>query len=107
MKPSSTGIGFSHQSVPSLSKTATRSSRGTDCAADSAKETIASFAAPSFQDSSVISHSAARRGLVQRVLFPACLLERLVDAEARRPRSRRELLERLQVLAHEPDRRQD
>jgi hypothetical protein len=50
MKPSSTGIGFSHQSVPSLSKTATRSSGGTDWAAVSANSTIACFVAPSFQD---------------------------------------------------------
>ena len=45
MKPSSIGIGFSHQSVPSLSKTATRSSGGTDCAAPSANSTIACFVA--------------------------------------------------------------
>ena len=38
MKPSSTGIGFSHHSVPSLSKTATRSSGGTVCAAVSAND---------------------------------------------------------------------
>ena len=50
MKPSSTGIGFSHQSVPSLSNTATRSSGGTDCAAVSANATIASRVAVSFQD---------------------------------------------------------
>jgi len=30
MKPSSTGIGFSHHKVPSLSNTATRDSTGTN-----------------------------------------------------------------------------
>jgi hypothetical protein len=50
MKSSWIGIGFSHQRVPSLSNTATRSSTGT--ASDtvrSTKSTIACFAALSFQ----------------------------------------------------------
>ena len=57
MKPSSTGIGFSDQSVPSLSNTATRSSGGTVCAAPSAKATIASRVAVSFHEASVIAPS--------------------------------------------------
>ena len=52
MKPTSTGIGFSHQSVPSLSKTAIRSSGGTVCAAPSANATIASVVSVSFQERS-------------------------------------------------------
>ena len=54
--PSSTGIGFSHQSVPSLSKTATRSSGGISCAA-SAKETIACVVAVSCHDARLISRA--------------------------------------------------
>jgi hypothetical protein len=49
MKSAWIGSGFSHHSVPSLSKTATRSSSGT--ASDtvrSTNSTIARFAAPSF-----------------------------------------------------------
>jgi hypothetical protein len=53
MNPSSIGIGFSHQSVPSLSKTATRSGGGTESATAATKSTIAVFAVPSFQDGSV------------------------------------------------------
>jgi hypothetical protein len=54
MNPSSIGIGFSHQSVPSLSKTAMRSSAGTKSAPPlsvmrSTNSTIACFEARSCQ----------------------------------------------------------
>jgi hypothetical protein len=54
MKPSSIGIGFSHQSVPSLSKTAIRSAGGTKSGPPSSvtrpmKSTIACLEAPSCQ----------------------------------------------------------
>jgi hypothetical protein len=50
MKSSWIGIGFSHQSVPSLSNTAIRCSGST--ALDSTNLTIASVVAVSFQDAS-------------------------------------------------------
>jgi hypothetical protein len=46
------GIGFSHQSVPSLSKTATRSSGRISRAAVSTNSTIACVVAVSFQERS-------------------------------------------------------
>ena len=50
MKSAWIGIGFSHHKVPSLSKTATRSSAGTPAdIVESAKSTIACLAAPSLQ----------------------------------------------------------
>jgi hypothetical protein len=52
MKPSSIGIGFSHQRVPSLSNTATRSSGGTSRVAASTNSTIACRVALSCQDAS-------------------------------------------------------
>ena len=63
MKSAWIGSGFSHQSVPSLSKTATRSSGGTDCAAVSANATSASRVGVSFQDArrSGSAHVAAAR----------------------------------------------
>jgi hypothetical protein len=61
-KSSSIGIGFSHESVPSLSKTATRSSGGTDFAALSAKSTIAWVVAVSFHDLSSATLSSPVSG---------------------------------------------
>jgi hypothetical protein len=50
MKSAWIGIGFSHHKVPSLSKTATRSSGGTPAdTVRSAKSTTARLAVPSFQ----------------------------------------------------------
>ena len=49
MKSAWIGSGFSHHRVPSLSKTATRSSTGSSEAARSTNATIASLAAPSRQ----------------------------------------------------------
>src|SRR3954453_20010247 len=52
------GIGFSHQRVPSLSNTATRSSTGTASAPSqvrATKSTIACFAAPSSQVTSAVA----------------------------------------------------
>jgi hypothetical protein len=46
-------IGFSHHSVPSLSKTATRESGSTAATTRSTKSTIADFAGSSFQVSSI------------------------------------------------------
>jgi hypothetical protein len=55
MKPSSTGIGFSHQRVPSLSKTAMRASAGTNSGPPrlvtrATKSLMAALLAPSFQE---------------------------------------------------------
>jgi len=55
MKSAWIGTGFSHHNVPSLSKTATRSSKGT--ASDtvrSTNSTTARFVAPSFQLASTL-----------------------------------------------------
>ena len=60
MKSAWIGIGFSHHSVPSLSKTATRSSTGTPSdTVRSTNSTTARLAAPSFQlASTLVTHSA-------------------------------------------------
>ena len=93
MKSAWIGSGFSHQSVPSLSKTATRSSGGSPSAdTRSTKSSTASLAAPSFQDASGSPMLSAGR---ERRLE---LLDHLVDREARRLLPRRELLERLEEL---------
>ena len=53
MKSAWIGSGFSHQSVPSLSKTATRSDGGTPSAdTRSTKSSTAALASPSFQEAS-------------------------------------------------------
>src|SRR5262245_6930136 len=66
MKPSSIGIGFSHQRQPSLSKTAMRSTGGTKLALPTSvtratKSTIADFAGPSFQEGRSTAINALRR----------------------------------------------
>ena len=48
MKSAWIGSGFSHHSVPSLSKTARRSSAGTSATTRSTNSMIARFAGPSF-----------------------------------------------------------
>src|SRR5262245_5161796 len=99
MKPTSTGIGFSHQSVPSLSNTATRSSAATNVGALSSQTcstnaTIARRVAVSFQEgSSPTSVSVGERGLELR--------HRLVDREGRSLLPRREFDERLQELGEQ------
>jgi hypothetical protein len=55
MKSAWIGIGFSHHKVPSLSKTATRSSTGTSSdTVRSTNSTTALLAAPSFQLASAL-----------------------------------------------------
>ena len=64
MKSSWIGIGFSHQSVPSLSNVAMRSDGGTKCGPSSVtertKSRIASLLVPSFQLPSTSSFATAR-----------------------------------------------
>ena len=96
MKSAWIGSGFSHQRVPSLSKTATRSSGGTSSrghALDEVEHCLPS-SAPRSRMASELGHRLSARQY-ERGLE---LLDGLVDGEARRLLPRRELLERLEEL---------
>ena len=86
MKPSSIGIGFSHQSVPSLSKIAIRSAGGTKSGPPSVvtratKSTIAARVAVSFQRSRAAS--SFRVGISSRLALEVEIrLAADVDPEA-------------------------